>query len=608
MKKTLLALMLGGAFMASAETASVEFSYLDAVEDYYGSSKKETYDVAVFLPGSVFEGFQLTEIRAQLNNGKGADSFKDFSVWLTKELNIVDKKNSVDLGSYSATIDEDCTVSGQLDEAYTITADGVYVGYSFTVDKLNASSKYPVGIAKCQDPNSFFLHTSRGAASWSNIAVNQGYGCDLTVTLLTDNMPERSVSVSSLDNPIYLQIGEPKSLPVTLVSGGTEDISSVDIEYAINGKDYSAHCDLPSPVAAGLNKRFEVSVEIPAMEETFNAEASFKVAKVNGESNDAADKETVVKVCVLEVLPVHQTLFEEYTGTWCGWCTRGYAALEYIKKNHPDFVVAAFHNGDAMTITNNYPTYVSGFPSAVLNRNTVCDPYYGTEKYDTKLPIVDEILELNSEFTPWIIKVSHNWDSEDLLTAKAEVSNVGGIENANCKLVYLLVADGLSGTSSQWTQSNYYSSYSPSDAVIDELNDFCKGGKYGSGSVQGLIFDDVVISTNGIYGINDSMPANLEPQQVVEHTLTFDLSTVKTGLIADKNKLRVIVALLDENGSVLNCAKNEVNDFSGDAVKVVDSTDAPVEYYNLNGMKVAEPKGGVFIRKQGDKTSKVILK
>ena len=35
---------------------------------------------------------------------------------------------------------------------------------------------------------------------------------------------------------------------------------------------------------------------------------------------------------------------------------------------------------------------------------------------------------------------------------------------------------------------------------------------------------------------------------------------------------------------------------------------APIEYYNLNGQRVADPSNGIFIRKQGSKTSKVAIK
>ena len=43
-------------------------------------------------------------------------------------------------------------------------------------------------------------------------------------------------------------------------------------------------------------------------------------------------------------------------------------------------------------------------------------------------------------------------------------------------------------------------------------------------------------------------------------------------------------------------------------VQTIENADAPVEFYNLNGMKVENPSNGIFIRKQGNKTSKVIVK
>lgn len=40
---------------------------------------------------------------------------------------------------------------------------------------------------------------------------------------------------------------------------------------------------------------------------------------------------------------------------------------------------------------------------------------------------------------------------------------------------------------------------------------------------------------------------------------------------------------------------------------VVDDANAPVEYFNLQGVRVAEPVNGLYIRRQGSKTSKVIF-
>ena len=43
-------------------------------------------------------------------------------------------------------------------------------------------------------------------------------------------------------------------------------------------------------------------------------------------------------------------------------------------------------------------------------------------------------------------------------------------------------------------------------------------------------------------------------------------------------------------------------------VVAADEADAPVEYYNLAGVRVANPANGIFIRKQGSKVTKVVIK
>ena len=45
---------------------------------------------------------------------------------------------------------------------------------------------------------------------------------------------------------------------------------------------------------------------------------------------------------------------------------------------------------------------------------------------------------------------------------------------------------------------------------------------------------------------------------------------------------------------------------SGVSDILVEDADAPIEYYNLQGVRVAEPENGIFIRRQGNKATKVV--
>ena len=59
---------------------------------------------------------------------------------------------------------------------------------------------------------------------------------------------------------------------------------------------------------------------------------------------------------------------------------------------------------------------------------------------------------------------------------------------------------------------------------------------------------------------------------------------------------------------VVTPAKMTVNGNAPSAIEEVGAdVNAPVEYYNLQGVKVANPSNGIFIKKQGNKATKVVL-
>ncbi|MDE7347676.1 MAG: hypothetical protein K2N48_13170 [Muribaculaceae bacterium] len=618
MKKLLLTLMLGGTLLVNAENTTADFSYIDGVEDFFGMGPKyntPVYDVAILLPGDTFEGYKIKEIKMPVRSISGIENYGAPKVWLSTDLYAESNINTPDLGIYDASISmvgDEAILSGTLPESYTIGANGVYVGVTINVLASDDSTDYPISLGTSDYNESFWLHipSYQIYASWTNGFRKFGYGCGITVTLENDAMPDHAVRIVDIPDNIYMALDTPQTVDLTLSATGLQSVTSVDFEYTLNGKPQSYHYDLPEPVAEGIGNQFNASLQIPAQSEPFAETVQFKVAKVNGQDNPYGDDLATSKVNVLKRMPVHQTLFEEFTSTGCQYCTRGYAALAYIKENYPDFVTASYHTNygeiDPMTVVSSFPVAVSGYPAASLNRNGTCDPYYGNQVYNSKIPIVDEILAINASFTPWELKVSHTWDSDDLLTATVDACNVLGYETGVYKIAYVLVADGLTG--SDWIQSNAYASSMPSNNYVAELNEFCRGGEYGKARVAGLQFDDVVIYKEGFTGIAGSVPSKLAAYEEMSHSYTFDLSKVKSSLLQDKNKLRVIAAVVDRNGKVLNCAKDEVTDYVAAGVESIDDTNAPVEFYNINGVKVSEPANGIYIRKQGAKTEKVVIR
>lgn len=66
-----------------------------------------------------------------------------------------------------------------------------------------------------------------------------------------------------------------------------------------------------------------------------------------------------------------------------------------------------------------------------------------------------------------------------------------------------------------------------------------------------------------------------------------------------------------ERSTITWAPASQIIEAPGETITSVDfmiEDEAPAEYYNLQGIKVNNPNGGIFIKKQGNKVSKVVLK
>lgn len=58
----------------------------------------------------------------------------------------------------------------------------------------------------------------------------------------------------------------------------------------------------------------------------------------------------------------------------------------------------------------------------------------------------------------------------------------------------------------------------------------------------------------------------------------------------------------------LKNTKKYVLDFKPSGIEAVEVENAPVEYFNLQGIRVAEPANGLYIRRQGNTATKVYIR
>jgi hypothetical protein len=89
------------------------------------------------------------------------------------------------------------------------------------------------------------------------------------------------------------------------------------------------------------------------------------------------------------------------------------------------------------------------------------------------------------------------------------------------------------------------------------------------------------------------------------YTYTF----TEEDIVALKNDGDSSLRLCSESSTTLKKVNLIYPDESGvNNVEVVDSENAPVEYYNLQGVRVVNPQNGLYIKRQGNKATKVLVK
>lgn len=292
----------------------------------------------------------------------------------------------------------------------------------------------------------------------------------------------------------------------------------------------------------------------------------------------------------------HRPLIEEYTGTWCGWCVRGYVGMELLRETFGgDFIGVAIHNDDAMAIlpTSQYPNSISGFPTAYVERSNEVDPLYGTG--NTSGGIVSYMQKLASRESSAAIGVAAEWTSEDRTDIDVHVSTFFTSSNStgNYAIEVMLIADDLYGSTSDWYQSNYYRQYASYYADDPYLGPWTTQPSV----IRNLHFNDVLVGTSGV--VSGSLPTNIVANEIYDFDYTFTLSSLPNpSLIQNKDNLHVIAIIVNTSThKVINANRSYISEYvpvvpvvPGDVnedgvVNIADVTDL-IDYILSNGTTI----------------------
>lgn len=622
MKKILLTLLLGAlATGASADVQTQEFqwSYCSQNLDIgaFGTSQPENYSVAMIFNQPNYAGMKITKIDAYINADQSTlANISNTSVFLAGSLTDNDNANL----RYSAVTPQVTKLQGEdiavlhyeLEEPYVIGSAAVFAGYNLTVDQIpvtnNAGQRYPILVDKnlYQEGTCYIRTPYLTENAWDINGYT--YGAAVIYLTIEREVVDWGLGAGFLDVQ-YAEVGKSSDVLLAVTNNGLNPITSISYEYRLDGGEpVSRNVTLQQPLAPGVDARYGVLLPIDAVAEPGEYEISLTLTELNGHPNEAGDGCTAVgELDVFSYMPQHRPLVEEYTALACGYCPRGYVAMEYLSEEYPDdAVVLCYHlefagNKDPMTVTGFPPVSATNYPTASIDRVKVIDPYYGDYEVhgEIDLGIVDDMFSRAKQVAIADINIGSVEVSmpDSVINVKADVTFMKGVENDRYRIGYVLSCDGL--YSNTWKQTNYFSRDQnfKDTPLIQQFYAL-------PGSVYGLTFNDVVINAQGMRGIANSV-VDVTPYESFTHEYSFDVKDVQNIYRDSLNpyvkihRMWVNAFIVDRtNGTIVNACKFPVRSVY-DAVEGIAADEEAVAtvYYDLQGRKVENPDRGIFVKK-----------
>ena len=575
---------------------------------YFGTAKKESFDVAMLLADKYTKGKKIETIKVPFPKNAEIGNVK---IWLTKKLTLENKKNVADVMTLDATMD-DSTAIVKFATPYTIDSDTLYIGYSFDVVELTERTQLPISLINEKGVQGLWTHSSRTYRSWLDKST---YGCSAMQVELSGFNANDAYFEGFKD--YYNQVNIATPINLTLLNRGYNGIKSIDYSYSVGDKKVSDHLTLDAPIPACLNASTEFTVTLPAIEAKGKYPVTFSIDKVNGEANSEVATANST-MAIYNKLPKHRPVMEEFTGTWCGNCARGWIGLEVMTRLHPDFIALAYHSGDVMQVIDQknflgFDTENPAYPMANIDRvYTDIDPYYGAdmtpfgieEMWKKQAEILAPAsLETEAAFTP---------DGKDI-KAKAILEFPEDVNDADKYSVeFVLVTDGLHGEGQAWEQSNYLEENEKGDYPFPEADIFFAG----SSSIPNMHYNDVVVATTRLRDGLIKLPAKVEAEKAfsIEGTIS-EVDSIKNmanyPVIQDSKNLRIVALLLNEKGQIVNGAQAKVTGYETTGIRNINTNAAEADVpaiYNLQGHRLQTMQKGLnIIRTKDGKTKKVML-
>ncbi len=183
--------------------------------------------------------------------------------------------------------------------------------------------------------------------------------------VVVTSLPATGATMTSISLASYLQTNTTQTIAGVLKNIGGQAITSLDLNYSINGGAKVTQNLTSLNIASLTNYNYSHSTTwaVPSTQGTY----TIKVWADNINGNAAISSDTISKVVnTLTTLVFRKVVLEEYTGIHCTYCPDGHKRANDYKALHPnDVFIINIHQGQYATPGAGEPDFTTSFGNAL---------------------------------------------------------------------------------------------------------------------------------------------------------------------------------------------------------------------------------------------------
>ncbi len=483
-----------------------------------------------------------------------------------------------------------------VDVDFEINDQPFILGYEVEVARTNGVPSIPVIIQNIPTSNVCFVDQFIG------LGVSPYFGAPYMMihTEGDAGLVDYDAALASVA-PMRVAVGQNFNEAGTFVNLGTKPISNILFEYT--NPDGSQHTyELTSEEPFGYMSTVSFAVPMAGNNVSSSVECPVEISRLDGKS-DMYPSDNILNASIIsmsaEDAPERTVVVEIATGTWCGYCPRALASIEYLPEyTDTKHIPIEVHVSDQFEGNNidGYKPYVNaapGIPYAWVNRNISCDPWQGLGSDPLAYGFGDVVSFIGTSLVELGIDVNGVYDA-DSGTITLESTTIPAIDlsdSGRYKVGFALLENGLLGV-----QTNYYShekSY-PQEYVPEPMMKWWEEKE----SVL-MEYNYTLRSTSGANGSEPLGDGFIAADSTIKNSYTFDAADVN-----DCSKTIAVAFVFDSlAGEIVNAAQSSitmetgVSEINGEDISpLVESgilrlvSEADIEVYDVSGRIILSEK------------------